>query len=778
MAAYDEIYSIIHSQEGSEPTIANRVFQWIYHAQTEIHVDFLVQAVCQESFSEKPKQPDFDDQFLLRSCQNLVIIDHRRICRFSHLSVREYLEHQHQDLLSQAHEVIAGVCLQYLSHRYAEEITLETSSQSAENIEYELLEYARNYWPYHCRIAMENAKTNKCITAVMRFLGSMTEVGPAYRRYCQTVINAYIAKGNTNFRLSFIDWDKALRQGSVLISVCCFGFYQILKQLLETSPDFKQRIAEEDELLLHAVLSGCDNIVRLLLEEGLDVNVKDGRYGSVLAAAASSRNESIIKILLESGADINAQLPGEYGSALVAASRQNESIVKLLLENGADINAQLPGGYGSALVAAVVAAGRWGNKSIVKLLLENGADVNAKVKNYGSALAVAARWGNRSIVKLLLDKGADVNAKVRRYGSVLVAAVAGVPWGDESILQLLLDKGADINAQLPGTYGSALAVAVFNTRDPAVELLLSYKADVKPLSVEFYNRGLFYNGLGYVKASTVQLLLENGLEVDSSEGLLPSVFAIFAMYGEEAKIEKLWTGYKNYIQILDKQGRNLLHFAARGGKWKTFETLQALGLDPMTKDVLGSSILHQAASGGDLKGLIKLPKDDLVELSKSKHWSPLHWACRAGKVEAVEQLLKLGIRSSGVKTLSPKRTWSPYSIAVYFCTWESLSIAESIDESTLRLDDEGEEPQILSAESQNAFCDGCFHVSLFAGFSFQIISNWSSGFMDLDISAANVRILTIASCASRCLNRHIRVTNSNALKHILESLQFQSFHLH
>jgi hypothetical protein len=292
---------------------------------------------------------------------------------------------------------------------------------------------------------------------------------------------------------------------------------------------------------------------------------------------------------------------------------------------------------------------------------------------------------------------------------------------NESTVKLLLKKGAEINLQQSIDYGSTLLrTAVFIGCDSAVEMLLSYRANVELPSAEgFYEQGIFYNGLSDVKASTMQLLIESGLEVETGDGLLPSVFATFAMYGEEKNIEKLWTSNMSHIQNLDKHGRNLLHFIVRGGKWKTFEALQHLGLDPMQKDVLGSSILHQAASGGDIQGLIKLPKDYLVELSKSKYWSPLHWACRAGKAEVVEQLLKLGIRGSGVKTLSPERIWSPYSIAVYFGTWESISIAEGIDESRLRLDDEGEESQILPAERQSAFCDGCFNVSLFPEFSFK-----------------------------------------------------------
>jgi ankyrin repeat protein len=649
MAAYDEIYSIIQSQEGSEAAIANRVFQWIYRAETELHVDFLVQAVCQELFSEKPKLPDFDDQFLLRSCQNLVIIDKKRICRFSHLSVREYLEQQHQGLLSQSHVIIADVCLQFLGRKYGEEVTLKTSSKYAKKMKHKLIEYAEKYWPYHCGIAMEEAKDNRCIEAVMRFLGSMNEVGPAYRRYRQTSKLVYMAKGNMNFKPSLIYWNETLRKGSALIPVCRLGFYQILKQLHEASPDFKQGIVEEDSILYVAVLSGCDNLVQLLLEMGTDVNAQlSGEYGSALAAAAGERNESTVKLLLDNGADVNAQLSGEYGSALAAAAG-------------------------------------WGNESIVKLLLDKGADVNAQLSGeYGSALAAAASQRNESTVKLLLKKGAEIN------------------------LQQSIDYGSTL-----------LRTAVFIGCDSAVEMLLSYRANVELPSAEGYEQGIFYNGLSDVKASTMQLLIESGLEVETGDGLLPSVFATFAMYGEEKNIEKLWTSNMSHIQNLDKHGRNLLHFIVRGGKWKTFEALQHLGLDPMQKDVLGSSILHQAASGGDIQGLIKLPKDYLVELSKSKYWSPLHWACRAGKAEVVEQLLKLGIRGSGVKTLSPERIWSPYSIAVYFGTWESISIAEGIDESRLRLDDEGEESQILPAERQSAFCDGCFNVSLFPEFSFK-----------------------------------------------------------
>ena len=56
--------------------------------------------------------------------------------------------------------------------------------------------------------------------------------------------------------------------------------------------------------------------------------------------------------------------------------------------------------------------------------------------------------------------------------------------------------------------------------DSAVKLLLSNEANIKLLSVEnFYDQGLLYDGLGYVRASTMQLLLENGLEVESSDSL-------------------------------------------------------------------------------------------------------------------------------------------------------------------------------------------------------------------------------------------------------------------
>jgi ankyrin repeat protein len=500
-AAYDEIYAAIENQEGSQPDIANRAFQWVMCACQPMSPSELVAAVCQDPENDEPQVIDIDMDFVLGACRNLLLVDRElNVCRFAHLSVQEYFE-EHCWSTSQANGLAAKVCLLLLNspdhweepnnssqRGYGSSYDSDSDSDSDQDNQgrksYEIddrsefVNYVQRFWPIHVQRHGDSNTDDRLSTLLIKFLGSMSNSSPAYRSWYKTYSKT---RGHGEDTLLSAQYTRLEPPTLTSLVICLFGFCNILPRWWTVGNINVEEMNENgDSLLVFAALGNSVSIIKKLLEAGADVNAQiSGDYGSALAAAAEQGNEVIVRLLLEAGADINAQISGSYGSALAAAAvRGDEETVRLLLEAGADVNAEMSGHYGSVLAAAAVE----GNEAAVRLLLEAGADVNAQISDdYGSALAAAAVRGNVTAVKLLLEAGADVNAQISgSYGSALAAAALR---GDEAIVKLLLEAGADVNAQLTGQYSTALAVAVAHGRSQAtIQLLLDAGADDKRLS--------------------------------------------------------------------------------------------------------------------------------------------------------------------------------------------------------------------------------------------------------------------------------------------------------
>src|SRR5437588_12188841 len=74
----------------------------------------LVAAVCQDPEEGKTQAIDIDIHFVLDACSNLLVVDSQLdVCRFSHLSVREYFE-DHWNT-NQTNGTVAKVCLSLLN---------------------------------------------------------------------------------------------------------------------------------------------------------------------------------------------------------------------------------------------------------------------------------------------------------------------------------------------------------------------------------------------------------------------------------------------------------------------------------------------------------------------------------------------------------------------------------------------------------------------------------------------------------------------------------------
>ena len=109
--AYDEIFKRIQDQEGNYPEIACRAFQWIMCSTRPLSAPELVVAVCQDPETDETDPIDISIEDVLAACHYLLVVDEElNTCRFSHLSVREYLKKHHWND-REANGLVAKVCL-------------------------------------------------------------------------------------------------------------------------------------------------------------------------------------------------------------------------------------------------------------------------------------------------------------------------------------------------------------------------------------------------------------------------------------------------------------------------------------------------------------------------------------------------------------------------------------------------------------------------------------------------------------------------------------------
>lgn len=115
--AYKEMYDRICAKPGSVRPFADRAFQWVMCSREPLSPGQLVAVVCQDPtvLGARLPEDDVNIDIVLDACNNLLVVnqelDHYR-CRFSHLSVQEYLE-SHLWTQNEANGLIAKFAFQY-----------------------------------------------------------------------------------------------------------------------------------------------------------------------------------------------------------------------------------------------------------------------------------------------------------------------------------------------------------------------------------------------------------------------------------------------------------------------------------------------------------------------------------------------------------------------------------------------------------------------------------------------------------------------------------------
>lgn len=276
-SAYDEIFQRINDQEGSGPGIAYRAFHWVMASMEPMNPEMLLKAVCYDPETKSIYTPDFNFDFVLESCQNLLIVDESGKCRFSHLSVQEYFEKKYAGESAKfSHAEITVTSLSYLTYASGQD------ALSREGVDLpSVIEYAGENWIGH-------AKHCESMEDVQRIIQSFLWNYQAFESFTRM-----FAKG------PFTPLEYASFE----------GLENTVSSLLKSNRYKNAKREEYSGALQLSTYKNHKRISMLLIEKGADINATEDKNLAwkmrPLSIAIENGDVEMVEFLVSNGAEKN-----------------------------------------------------------------------------------------------------------------------------------------------------------------------------------------------------------------------------------------------------------------------------------------------------------------------------------------------------------------------------------------------------------------------------------------------------------------------------------------
>lgn len=350
------------------------------------------------------------------------------------------------------------------------------------------------------------------------------------------------------------------------------------------------------------------------LEMNLKIRASLNATKSPVFTACAWGVPGVIQKALSAGFNLDERNdPGDTALAVAAYFGQIE-ITRLLLDSGADVNSigteygYTPLHHGSSAPLFDVSP-----LEVVQLLVQHGADVTkasqGTMNGQRTPLHLATYHENQDVLHFLLEKGARVNARDKE-GLTALNSIFGE---NTEIARLLLEHGAD--PDLEDNNGQApLQKAAANGRVEMVKLLLQHQ-DLGSEAEKWIRQAQFYNAVRDGDEATVELLLENGID----------------------------------MTMKNLRGEYPLHWAMRGGSLRVASLLFQNGAGIDAADDYGCSALFVACHNTN-EEMMKFLLDKGAEINmkertgenKGQYNTVLSLATALGECQIVEMLLGRG----------------------------------------------------------------------------------------------------------------------------------------
>jgi ankyrin repeat protein len=377
--------------------------------------------------------------------------------------------------------------------------------------------------------------------------------------------------------------------------------------------------------------------VSLILSNGADVNTKGKGDWTPLGLAASGRGwlggagvpefRRVADVLIHAGAEMTPLAAVALGDAAWVRARHAE---------GRLTNATMLDVFGP-FAGLVTAAVRHDRPEMLRILLDLGLDPDERVRlidtddaveSWSLPLYLCVSMGKRAMAELLLDHGADPNGDVYASGSPTFVSYQR---GDQAMIALLERHGGELDAS---------AVGYFNKVDLAKRMLdgtANPRLPAGRTSKEDLAKMLVWSGASGGDPDIVRLAIPH---LDWAAGDPRWFELLWRPIDDHSDAER--PAYLECLRVMlsrsgpevrdERFGRTILH--------------EAIARCP-ADGILLATILLDAGARLDVR-------DNLLEST------PLGWACRWGRIEAVKLLLARGADpvESAAEPWATPRAWA------------------------------------------------------------------------------------------------------------------------
>jgi ankyrin repeat protein len=402
-------------------------------------------------------------------------------------------------------------------------------------------------------------------------------------------------------------------------------------------------VSPEQDQISAAIARGDSTAAIRLLEADLSlIHACDREGRTPLHLAAQRSDPELVAWLLERRANVHKKDPAgltplDY-AALGADSRNDAArrlpaVAKMLLERGAELT-----------VRGAVALGDEGR---VDQLIGAEPALLREISDNGGLVTLAVKHRKLDMARLLLDLGADVDERILLEALEEPTESWGMPlWhaalaGDFPISKLLLDRGADPNANV---YASGWPLRnAWNQEDSSVKnLLIERGAKVHPYMVAEAHD--VEQARRILEAEPDEEVIHELLWSAADHGC-PKIVSLALPHIGWALDDPRW--HWVLIQPIRGAGGDS---AANEGHFRSMAALLDHGVDPNISRYR-QTMLHFAAAhhsglpGGDRARFAAMLIDHGARLDLRDDLlrsTPLGWACRWGRKELVEELLRRG----------------------------------------------------------------------------------------------------------------------------------------
>jgi len=427
------------------------------------------------------------------------------------------------------------------------------------------------------------------------------------------------------------------------------AYYRVLEVILP-HPYFNELLEEfrQTRVLIPACQQMKKKTINLLLQYDINVNVKDEHNNTALIEASLHPFLfNFVKEFIDRNADLNV-INDEGMSALLNSCRDSDNrIFKYLVDKGANI--YITDHFGNN---ALMHACCYDDLEKIKYLYRKGVNINTKNDDGETALMRSVKAGKYNIVKYLIKHNAEVNILNNKNQNALVIAFLTVyekevvENKDLLIIKMLISKKSDPNVPIDEKGNSILMYLIMKNDFSMIKYMMKAYSDKLDINQKNHlGHNAFMYALKCNNHKIIEFLISSKKinildEDDYGNDII--MYSTCSMNPDYAK-KFISSLHGNMINKCNHSRETYLIMASKINNEKVIDTLLDKGADVDHQESKGNTILHYAASQGNIDTINKLILHKAnLEIQNYQRETPLMVACRFKQRNAIEMLLSHG----------------------------------------------------------------------------------------------------------------------------------------